>query len=96
MANIDYKAIFNMIPSSTPVGKSSLANLINRLWEPQMTIIGADGLPPTSKAGNVIRASTTLSVSIRTPPTLDTKKATAYLEKVPPIATNAKYNYYYY
>lgn len=71
-----------MVKNSTTTGKSSLQNMINRLWEPQLTIIGADGLPPTNKSGNVLRPNTDLKVSIRTPPSLDTKKAAEQLIKV--------------
>lgn len=42
-----------------------------RTWEPTLTVIGADGLPPTATAGNVLRPSTTVSLSFRLPPTVD-------------------------
>ena len=55
---------------------------LNRIWRPQLSCIGIDGLPPTSKAGNVLRPETNLRISIRLPPTLDEKKALETLQKV--------------
>lgn len=53
-----------------------------------VSVVGADGLPPTKTAGNVLRPSTTLKLSIRLPPTLDAKKALedckSILESNPP------------
>lgn len=50
--------------------KQSLAELLlNRTWRPQLTVTGADGLPPTAVAGNVLRPKTTLKLSLRIPPT---------------------------
>lgn len=40
-----------------------------------LSVVGADGLPETKIAGNVLRPSTTLKLSMRLPPTLDAKKA---------------------
>jgi hypothetical protein len=37
-------------------------------WNPALTVCGADGLPPCAIAGNVLRPSTKLTVSIRLPP----------------------------
>lgn len=60
----------------TPISKEDVANMyLNGRWRPSLTIVGVDGLPPTTKAGNVIRKSTTVKVSIRLPPTMDTEKA---------------------
>ena len=51
------------------------AQLGARTWEPTLTVIGADGLPPTQTAGNVLRPSTTLALSFRLPPTVDAATA---------------------
>ena len=48
-----------------------LARLVARSWEPTLTVVGADGLPATRDAGNVLRPSTTLALSFRLPPTVD-------------------------
>ncbi|CAN5559347.1 M20 family metallopeptidase [soil metagenome] len=53
------------------------AQLAARTWEPTLTVIGADGLPPVQTAGNVLRPSTTLSLSFRLPPNVDAAVAGA-------------------
>lgn len=45
--------------------------LLARTWRPALSVTGADGLPPTTLAGNVLRPSTSLKLSIRVPPTAD-------------------------
>src|SRR3954470_21297291 len=49
--------------------------VLNRTWRPQLTVIGADGLPKPSDAGNVLRPGTTLAISLRLPPTADAAAA---------------------
>ena len=49
--------------------------VLNRTWRPQLTVIGADGLPQPGNAGNVLRPSTTLALSLRLPPTADAAAA---------------------
>ena len=41
---------------------------LNRTWRPALSIIGADGLPPIANAGNVLRPTTSLQLSLRLPP----------------------------
>lgn len=48
-----------------------------RTWAATLTVTGADGLPPTQTAGNVLRPSTTLKLSFRLPPTVDAHSAGA-------------------
>ncbi|MDA3039645.1 MAG: M20/M25/M40 family metallo-hydrolase [Actinomycetota bacterium] len=45
--------------------------LLARTWRPALSITGADGLPPTGRAGNVLRPFTSLKLSLRIPPTAD-------------------------
>ena len=52
-------------------------------WRPTVSYIGADGLPPTDRAGNVLRPSTTLTLSFRLPPTCDHVAALAAIEQDP-------------
>jgi len=62
--------------------------LLNRTWRPALSIIGADGLPPIADAGNVLRPTTSLKLSLRLPPTIDGHTATlamkSLLEADPP------------
>ena len=44
-------------------------NLTNfSLWRPQLSVVGAAGLPTLAAAGNVMRPFTTLTLSMRIPP----------------------------
>ncbi len=56
--------------------------LIARTWLPALSITGADGLPSTGSAGNVLRPETVLKLSLRLPPTADPVAALAELEAV--------------
>jgi len=58
------------------------AQLTAKTWEPTLTVIGADGLPPSQTAGNVLRPSTTLALSFRLPPTVDALDAARAVERV--------------
>ncbi len=62
--------------------------LLNRTWRPALSTIGAEGLPVIASAGNVLRPSTSLQLSLRLPPTVDADVATqalkAFLEVDPP------------
>ena len=45
--------------------------LLSKTWRPSLSYVGADGIPPSAVAGNVLRPSTTLKLSLRIPPTAD-------------------------
>ncbi|HSP96105.1 MAG TPA: peptidase dimerization domain-containing protein, partial [Candidatus Dormibacteraeota bacterium] len=62
-----------------PVVDDVTEQLLNRTWRPQLEITGAAGLPALESAGNVLRPRTTLKLSLRLPPTLDARAATAAL-----------------
>ncbi|KAG0774442.1 hypothetical protein G6F22_014055 [Rhizopus arrhizus] len=47
--------------------------LLNRTWRPTLSVTGAEGLPPLSSAGNVLRPRTAFKLSLRLPPTADGK-----------------------
>jgi len=50
-------------------------------WEPTLSIIGADGMPPVQVAGNVLRTNTDLKLSFRIPPGVDSEVAIACAKK---------------
>ncbi|MCC6138130.1 MAG: M20/M25/M40 family metallo-hydrolase [Bdellovibrionaceae bacterium] len=82
----------NMQPAHT-----SLVELVlNRTWRAALSITGAEGLPEIKKAGNVLRPSTTLKLSLRLPPTIEAKAAAAelktILEKNPPYNASVEYH----
>jgi acetylornithine deacetylase/succinyl-diaminopimelate desuccinylase-like protein len=70
---------FPFAGGTRPVADDVAEQLLNRTWRPQLEVIGAAGLPALQGAGNVLRPSTTLKLSLRLPPTLDAHTATAAL-----------------
>jgi len=50
---------------------------LNNTWRANLSVTGAGGLPDFGKAGNVVRPSTTLRLSMRLPPNMDALKAAA-------------------
>ncbi|MXZ29730.1 MAG: M20/M25/M40 family metallo-hydrolase [Acidimicrobiia bacterium] len=55
------------------------AGLLARTWGAALAVTGADGLPATASAGNVLRPYTALKLSLRLPPTADAAAAAAEL-----------------
>lgn len=66
---------FPWASTTKPRFKTLTQNLIAQTWKPQLAIIGAEGLPPLSEAGNVLRPETALRLSIRIPPCVDAQAA---------------------
>lgn len=44
--------------------------ILERTWKAALAVTGADGLPPTGTAGNVLRPGTAVKLALRLPPTL--------------------------
>ena len=68
---------FPFVGSTAPVTPDPAEQLLNRTWRPAMSVTGADGWPPTDRAGNVLRPSTSLRLSFRLPPACDADAALA-------------------
>ena len=66
---------FPLVEGMQPQDPSPQACLLRRTWQPALTTIGAEGLPPPRDAGNVLRPTGSLVLSMRLPPTLDCKAA---------------------
>ena len=58
-----------------PHGTTLAEQLLRRSWHPSLEVVGADGLPATADAGNVLRPTTALLLSLRVPPTVDAHDA---------------------
>ncbi len=57
--------------------------LLRRTWRPALTVIGVDGFPKSlAESGNVLRPSTTLRLSLRIPPTVDSAIATQTVKRL--------------
>jgi acetylornithine deacetylase/succinyl-diaminopimelate desuccinylase-like protein len=50
-------------------------------WSGSVAVTGADGLPPTADAGNVLRPSTSVKLAVRLPPTCDAERAAGALAR---------------
>ena len=85
---VDYPWIDGVKPETEDMKELCL----KRTWYPTLAITGAEGLPSIANAGNVLRTHTTLRLSIRLPPGIDSKTASVkvieILTKDPPY--NAK------
>ncbi len=79
---------FPFLPGMTPMAEDLTELVLNRTWRPALSVTGADGMPPLSSAGNVLRPYTSVKLSLRLPPTLEGKQAghllKDLLEKDPP------------
>ena len=65
-----------------PSTDDNVEGVLRKTWKPALSIIGADGIPSTSDAGNVLRPYTTLQLSLRIPPTVRPKNAVNAIEKI--------------
>jgi acetylornithine deacetylase/succinyl-diaminopimelate desuccinylase-like protein len=75
------KRRFPLVKGMRPASEDDVELLLNNTWRPTLSVTGAAGLPKPSNAGNVLRASTTLTLSFRLPPTADAQAACAAMEK---------------
>ena len=66
---------FPLAGSTAAMTPDATEQLLNRTWRPTLSVTGADGLPPTDRAGNVLRPHTSLRLSFRLPPTCDSEAA---------------------
>jgi acetylornithine deacetylase/succinyl-diaminopimelate desuccinylase-like protein len=73
---------FRLAGSTRPMVEDPTEQLLARTWRPALSYVGADGFPPTNCAGNVLRPSTSLALSVRLPPTADPDVALAALRRV--------------
>lgn len=64
--------------------------LLNRTWRPTLSVTGAEGLPPITQAGNVLRPRTAFKLSLRLPPLVDGVKACQELKAL--LEDDAPYN----
>jgi acetylornithine deacetylase/succinyl-diaminopimelate desuccinylase-like protein len=64
--------------------------LLNRTWRPTLSVTGAEGLPPLSNAGNVLRPRTAFKLSLRLPPLIDAGAAAQELKEL--LEADAPYN----
>jgi acetylornithine deacetylase/succinyl-diaminopimelate desuccinylase-like protein len=73
---------FPFLPGMSPMASDLTEMVLNRTWRPMLSVTGADGLPALSSAGNVLRPFTAVKLSLRLPPTLDPRVASARLKEL--------------
>ncbi|MEJ7801588.1 MAG: peptidase dimerization domain-containing protein, partial [Ilumatobacter sp.] len=62
---------YPFVDGAGPTSHDPAEQLLSRTWRATLSVVGAEGLPPAARAGNVLRPSTTLKLSLRVPPTAD-------------------------
>jgi len=86
---------FPFVDDALPVVDDPRELILNRTWRPALSVTGADGLPSMKDAGNVLRASTSVKISLRLPPTTDPKQAAVKLktmmEQEPPYGARVSF-----
>jgi acetylornithine deacetylase/succinyl-diaminopimelate desuccinylase-like protein len=70
---------YPFVAGAGPATDDPTEQLLARTWRPALSVIGADGLPPAKRAGQVLRPHTGLQLSMRIPPTCDPDAALAAL-----------------
>ena len=82
-------------PGVQPVSNDPAELIINSTWRATLAVTGADGLPPTATAGNVLLPQLTVKISLRTPPTCDAPQAARAvreaLERDPPYGAEVRF-----
>jgi acetylornithine deacetylase/succinyl-diaminopimelate desuccinylase-like protein len=86
---------YPFVDGARPTTTDPAEQLLARTWHATLSVIGADGFPPTERAGNVLRPSTALKLSFRLPPTCDPLVATEVIKRVleadPPYGASVKF-----
>jgi acetylornithine deacetylase/succinyl-diaminopimelate desuccinylase-like protein len=73
---------FPFAASTQPIQHERSELVLNRTWRPALSVTGANGLPPLTDAGNVLRPMTAAKLSLRLPPTRDAVAASAKLKDI--------------
>jgi acetylornithine deacetylase/succinyl-diaminopimelate desuccinylase-like protein len=83
------------VPGAGPMVDGPLDALLAKTWKPALSYTGMDGMPPTRSAGNVLRPSTSLTLSLRIPPTADheavRRELQSTLEADPPYGATVRF-----
>jgi acetylornithine deacetylase/succinyl-diaminopimelate desuccinylase-like protein len=87
---------YPFVDGARPSTDDPVEQLLARTWRPALSVIGADGFPPFERAGNVLRPSTRLRLSVRLPPTCDPEAAASALRSAltadPPYGAHVRFD----
>lgn len=81
---------FPFLEGVRPADERLVELALNRAWRSALVIKGMDGMPPVAGSGNVLLPDVAASLSLRTPPTLDSEVAGAGMKKL--LEANPPYN----
>ncbi len=88
---------FPFVSGMQPMAEDLEDLVLNRTWRPMLAVTGADGLPSSAAAGNVLRPRTALKLSLRLPPTIRGEAAgralKVLLEAEPPYGAKVSFDY---
>jgi acetylornithine deacetylase/succinyl-diaminopimelate desuccinylase-like protein len=73
---------FPFAGATSPMTLDPGEGALNRTWRPFLSVVGANGLPAIKDAGNVLRPKTELKLSLRLPPLVDGRQATADMKRI--------------
>lgn len=83
------------VDGARPMTTGSAEQLLARTWQPTLSVTGVDGIPPVASAGNVLRPTTALQLSLRIPPMCDPDRALAAVTKAltddPPYGAHVEF-----
>lgn len=71
-----------LVSGVKPVNEDVSELILNNTWRPTICVTGAGGLPDYNTAGNILRSSTTVRLSMRIPPGLDAIKALDDMDEI--------------
>ena len=72
-----------------PTTTDPLQALLNRTWNPTLSVTGAEGFPEMKNAGNVLRPYTAFKLSLRLPPLVEAAEAVQQIKAL--LEDNAPY-----
>jgi acetylornithine deacetylase/succinyl-diaminopimelate desuccinylase-like protein len=73
---------FPFVEGAGPADADPAEMVLDRTWRPSLAVTGAGGLPELGSAGNVLRPSTALKLSLRLPPPVDAARAADVLREI--------------
>lgn len=85
-----------LLPGVRPLSTDPVELLLGSTWRSTLAITGADGLPATANAGNVLLPRVALKISLRLPPTVDAERADEAVRRVlqadPPYGARVRFD----
>jgi len=84
-----------LFPGVKALSTDPVELLLGSTWRSTLAVTGADGLPATANAGNVLLPRIALKLSLRLPPTIDAERAsealTQTLQREPPYGARVRF-----